>query len=1198
MRSDVSPRDIRSKLGRALRRLTLATALTALLAGGGVVAAANAAGESTVTGRVVNSGGAPVAGVKLTTGANQGDAGDAAPRSTVTAADGSFTLTTAIPYRFYVRVEAPAPYVSSSTIAVDGGLAWGEWHDGSRRFDPGSTNEVGTLTLDPGIEVGGALGVSGLGGPQEARVRVQAADAREVAGSFDVSNGSTPWKLRVPAGSYTVKGSVWAAGLDASQTVPITVGTASLTGIDLAFAANGRTIAGTVLDPDGKAASGVHLTLSPIDPANSGDYRGMNVGVNGRYLLENIRNGSYRVQVDTGDGTRWIKGNGVTMSYEDAEILVFEQASPSRTISFTAARAASSEPRSVVATAGNASATVTWQAPLSEGNSEIDEYRVTASPGGKSVVVIAPTLTAKVPGLTNGTVYTFTVDASNGWGVSLPSVASAPVTPATVPGAPTGVSAVAGNGNATVSWKAPASNGGSAITGYTVTSSPGGKTATVSGSATTATVAGLTNGTAYTFTVKAQNAKGSSVASAASAAVTPATVPGAPTGVSAVAGSGKATVSWVAPASNGGSAITGYTVTSSPGGKTATVAGSATTATVSGLANGTAYTFTVKATNAKGSSAASSASGAVTPATVPDAPTAVSAVAGNAEATVSVAPASNGGSAITGYTVTSSPGGKMATVAGSATTATVSGLANGTAYTFTVKATNAKGSSAASSASGAVTPATVPDAPTAVSAVAGNAEATVSWAVASTGGSPVTGYTVTSSPGGKTATVSGSATTATVTGLANGTAYTFTVKATNAKGTSGASDASAAVTPVGAPDAPTGVTADAADARAIVSWTAPGFTGGSAITGYTVTSSPGGKTATVSGSTKTATVSGLVNGTAYTFTVKARNVVGSSVASSPSTAVTPKSATDRYAGASRYDTAAVVSRKSFAPGVDTVYVAGGTGLADALAGASVAGRDAAPILLTAATSLPAQTKLELQRLDPKKVVILGGTGVVAKSLETAIARAAGVTSVTRLAGVNRYETAAGISRASFEAGVSTVYLANGTGLPDALAGAPVAGSVGGPVLLVEKSRIPKETAVELKRLKPAKIVILGGTGVVSSTVVSQVKSLVNPTKGVTRWAGTDRYATAAAIVAKAFPSGASTVYVAQGDGLPDALAAAPVAAVDGAPILLVGRDSIPSATALALEALDSEKPITRIVVLGGTGVVSDKVRVALAKYTG
>ena len=185
----------------------------------------------------------------------------------------------------------------------------------------------------------------------------------------------------------------------------------------------------------------------------------------------------------------------------------------------------------------------------------------------------------------------------------------------TVPDAPTGVSAAAGNGQATVNFMVSQSDGGSAITGYIVTSSTGSFTAT--GTASPITVTGLTNGTAYTFTVKATNAIGTSAASAASNSVTPAiaTAPGAPIIGQATASSGQAMITFAVPASDGGSAITGYTVTSNPGNITAT--GAASPITVTGLTNGTTYTFTVKATNAVGTGAASAASNSVTPAAFP-----------------------------------------------------------------------------------------------------------------------------------------------------------------------------------------------------------------------------------------------------------------------------------------------------------------------------------------------------------------------------------------------------------------------------------------------------------------------------------------------------------------------------------------------------------------------------------------------------
>jgi hypothetical protein len=173
------------------------------------------------------------------------------------------------------------------------------------------------------------------------------------------------------------------------------------------------------------------------------------------------------------------------------------------------------------------------------------------------------------------------------------------------------VSARAGNGTADVSWQAPASDGGSAITGYVVTASPGGRSATVGGGAASATVNGLSNGTTYTFTVKARNAVGTGTASVASNGVTPVGPPGAPTGVSASGGNGLATVSFQAPASNGGAPISGYTVIASPGG--ATAGGGGSPITIGGLANGTGYTFTVTAMNSAGTGPQSGASNSVTP---------------------------------------------------------------------------------------------------------------------------------------------------------------------------------------------------------------------------------------------------------------------------------------------------------------------------------------------------------------------------------------------------------------------------------------------------------------------------------------------------------------------------------------------------------------------------------------------------------
>ncbi len=182
-------------------------------------------------------------------------------------------------------------------------------------------------------------------------------------------------------------------------------------------------------------------------------------------------------------------------------------------------------------------------------------------------------------------------------------------------------------------------------------------------------------------------------------------VPDVATSVAGAGGNGQVVVSWNAPVYNRGSAITAYTVTASPGGQTCSWSIGALSCTVTGLTNGTSYTFTVTATNSDGTSSASTASVAVTPVAVPDAATGVAGVSGDGQVVVSwLAPVSNGGSTITAYAVTASPGGQTCAWSIGALSCTITGLTNGVAYTFTVTATNAVGAGIASAPSSSVTP--------------------------------------------------------------------------------------------------------------------------------------------------------------------------------------------------------------------------------------------------------------------------------------------------------------------------------------------------------------------------------------------------------------------------------------------------------------------------------------------------------------
>ena len=819
------------------------------------------------------------------------------------------------------------------------------------------------------------------------------------------------------------------------------------------------------------------------------------------------------------------------------------------------------KPTGVSAVAGNAQATVTWSAPASNGGSAVTSYTVTSSTGNRTCTWTSGPLSCTVSGLTNGTSYTFTVSATNGVGTGASSDPSNAVVPATVPGAPTNAFAFAGTTSAFVHWSPPASDGGSAIVGYTVTSSTGSRTCTWTSGPLSCTVSGLAKGTTYTFTVVAINGVGTGPASGPSNAVvanptravaisaggsnTCALVVGAevecwgdntygqlgdgsttsesapvpvlnltgvtavavggdyacalvaggtvkcwgsnsngqlgdggaegqsptPVAVSGVAGAtaiaagwehacallGGATVACWGDNSAGDlgdgtstkrptpvavSGLTGATAIAAGGmhscaivaggaarcwgngnngqlgdglldnsstpvavsgltGATAISAGGMHTCVVLGgataecwgdnlqgdLGDGTAWTRLTPVpvsglTGASGISAGGndtcalvvpgsidcwglntdgqlgdggaesesytavavvgvsnatavvsgsqhscalvdaglvecwgynhsgqlgdgSLTGRAAPVLVlgfpaaPHAPTNVTATAFNRSAAVSwAAPAIDGGLPITGYTATSTPDGKTCTWSGGALACTVAGLSNGISYTFKVTATNDVGIGPASDPSAGITPLAVPDAPTSVSALRGDGSASVSWTAPADNGNPITLYVVTSSPGGRTCTWTIGQLACVVSSLTNGTNYTFTVIATNGKGSGPASEPSNSVTPAGLPGKPTGLSAVRNGSGSVsVGWTGPASDNGSSIIGFTVTSSPDARTcAWTTGHPLVCSVNGLTNGTPYTFTVTATNGVGTGPASDPSNSVIPVGAPGKPTG--------------------------------------------------------------------------------------------------------------------------------------------------------------------------------------------------------------------------------------------------------------------------------------------------------------
>ncbi len=557
---------------------------------------------------------------------------------------------------------------------------------------------------------------------------------------------------------------------------------------------------------------------------------------------------------------------------------------------------------------------LTWAVP-SPGNSPLLGFRIYRSTTSGEETLLIEILMPPTHGpmgmgysydetnVVNGTLYYYKVTAFNrGYESDLSSEVSA--RPYNVPTEPTEVVITGGLRNVTVSWSAPASDNGAAVTGYVVflCNATGGEVQTINaGLVYSYTFEGLRNGTQYFTVVRAVNAAGNGEGAVANA--TTFAAPGAPVADQS-SGDGWINITWASPASD--SPVLGYYL------YRGTTSGVLTLFQTLGpvvyfndteAVNGQTYYCQVQAFSAAGDGNLSNEVSAI-PSRAPDAPTGLEAVRGDGQVSLSwTAPEHDGGSAIIGYAiyVGTTSGTEVYYATAAETSCVVDGLTNGQTYYFQVAAVNVRGNGTMSPEISAV-PATVPGAPTYLGATAGTDEVELNWTAPSDGGAPITGYIVYRLSTGMEIAITTTGTSLVDDTVVRGHTYSYRVVAVNAVGPGPSSNSTGNMVPAAVPGQPTGLEAVAAVGTVTLSWSTPADDGGLPVIAYNVY-----RGTSLGTMVKLATTASLAyvdeNGTAGTSYVYGVSVVnakgGGEVASVTSASLWPPPAPTDSAGRSR-----------------------------------------------------------------------------------------------------------------------------------------------------------------------------------------------------------------------------------------------------------------------------------------------------------
>ncbi|MBY6037091.1 cell wall-binding repeat-containing protein [Fictibacillus nanhaiensis] len=280
---------------------------------------------------------------------------------------------------------------------------------------------------------------------------------------------------------------------------------------------------------------------------------------------------------------------------------------------------------------------------------------------------------------------------------------------------------------------------------------------------------------------------------------------------------------------------------------------------------------------------------------------------------------------------------------------------------------------------------------------------------------------------------------------------------------------------------------------------------------------------------------------------------------------------ERLDGKDRFEVAVNVSLKGWKEGADTVIVSNYNTFADALSASPLAFKENAPILLTQSHVLTAITKNEIERLNPEKVIIVGGTASVSDKVLGEIKKLA--PNVERVGGKDRFEVSFHIAK---RLGNSTkAIIVNGYKFPDALTIAPYAAKEGIPILLTLEDKIPESTQLGLKEAENT--LVVGGEGSVGPLVYNQLQ-------GRQRIGGKDRFEVAANII-RTLNMNSDRSYISTGLTFADALTGSVLAAKNDVPMLLTRPDTLPEST----REIIIEKNIQSFTVLGGVASVQEGV---------